>query len=87
MGGKGEIGGSPPRRPLVGEIVVVEGVSLKGKNRVRELGRKWRVVETHTPSEHLRGRIAIAPAIHPKMPYIRFIDPVQDEHFRILEIE
>lgn len=69
-----------------GDRLTLEGVSLKGKNRIRELGDKWVVVQTATPREWLKDRVAITPVATPKFPYIRFIHPTRDEHFKILAV-
>lgn len=71
----------------VGDVLILKGRTLKGKNRVREHGERWKVVETATPREFLQGRLAIVPVKTPKMPYLRFFDPLHDEHLEIVKVE
>ena len=68
-----------------GDVVTVRGKTLKGKNRVREMGDEWRVVETATPKQFLGDRVAIVPVSNPGL-YLRFLDPLSDEHLEITDI-
>jgi hypothetical protein len=70
-----------------GDLVQLKGRSLKGKNRIREMGTVWKVMETQTPLA-LRGeRWCITPVIKPPNPYIRFLHPTQDPDFEVIDVE
>ncbi len=60
-------------------IVVVKGLSKKGKQRIKEHGTKWRVVA-------FNGRMNRACLESTQTQYVRWIDSGIDQDFEVIEI-
>lgn len=59
-------------------VLTLEGITLKGKNRIHKHGKTWRVLRADETTEAL----LIEPLVnHPH--YMRWINPQSDEHFKI----
>jgi hypothetical protein len=61
---------------LIGTTLTVEGVSKKGKNRVREHGKEWLVIKQD-------GNSVLLESFTSK--YLRWMDLTQDKDFKRVE--
>lgn len=62
----------------IGDKVIIEGISRKGKNRVREHGNVWEVTQMNIKNFRLTS-------VSTK--YIRWVDFIDDPDFKIKQIE
>ena len=72
----------------IGDIVIVEGISQKGKNRVRELGNEWKVIKVSQNvlfSQEKCDWVLVAPSFD--SPKFRWVKKFGDDDFRILALK
>lgn len=71
----------------IGDILTLRGKTLKGKNRIREHGDRWRVIKIAdgTNSWIPKGNIFLESlSVDPfGNPDCRWINPVGDQHFEV----
>lgn len=64
-------------------VLTLEGITLKGKNRVREHGKFWRVLKIS--DDMMPGMVCIEPV--PRATDMRWINPLSDKHFKVVDDE
>lgn len=72
----------------IGDIVLLVGKSLKGKNRVREHGDQWEIVDVTRagkPMGRANGDLLVEPVIqsNPQKPEMRWVRPTNDPDFEV----
>lgn len=72
----------------VGQIITLRGRSLKGKNRIRELGTEWDILSICEEDFAFKkkGDLRIAPVLEDDHD-ARWIHPTQDKDFEIVVIK
>ena len=72
--------------PMVGDVVLVEGVSLKGKNRIETHGSVWKVKKVWGQKSMVESMAEPRFENDPLHPGLRWIDGPDDKDFKIVNI-
>lgn len=72
----------------IGDTITLIGKSQKGKNRIRENGGEWIVLQSSRGLPDCKDTLLLVEPLtqkDPQRPYVRWVDIFNDPHFEIKE--